>query len=103
MRLSYYQFPSDTNEETLLKNGCSVILKDGTSKQCASIPNQYRDQIAYVDNVVGPLSVKEIKSLIRQFGGFGYTEHLDRDGGLFEVTMIQLKGNNSSFKYNRHL
>lgn len=32
-----------------------------------------------------------------------WTEHYDRDGGLFEVTSIELTGNNSHFKYNQHL
>ncbi len=31
-----------------------------------------------------------------------WTEHYDRDGGMFEVTMIELTGNNSHFKYNQH-
>ena len=31
------------------------------------------------------------------------TEHIERDGGVFEVTDITLNGNNSRFKYNRHL
>lgn len=32
-----------------------------------------------------------------------WTEHYDRDGGMFESTMIELTGNNSHFEYNRHL
>lgn len=43
------------------------------------------------------------KKMMRQYGGVGWTEHIDRDGGCFEVTEICLKGNNSRFKYNRHL
>jgi hypothetical protein len=41
--------------------------------------------------------------MIKNNGGRGYTEHYERDGTLFEVSHIELKGNNSSFKYNRHL
>lgn len=32
-----------------------------------------------------------------------WTEHYDRDGGMFECSMIELIGNNSHFKYNQHL
>lgn len=49
------------------------------------------------------LSITEIKKLIKKQGGYGYTEHYERDGTLFDVTEIELKGNNSNFKYNRHL
>jgi hypothetical protein len=41
--------------------------------------------------------------MMKQYGGAGWTEHIDRDGGCFEVTEIKLQGNNSRFKYNCHL
>lgn len=47
--------------------------------------------------------VSTIKKLMKMFGGHGFTEHYERDGGLFETTPILLKGNNTKFKYNRHL
>ena len=40
---------------------------------------------------------------MKKYGGSGCAQHFDRDGGLFETTEIILKGNNSKFKYNRHL
>lgn len=49
------------------------------------------------------MSITEIKKLIKNQGGYGYTEHYERDGTLFDVTAIEVKGNNSNFKYNRHL
>lgn len=49
------------------------------------------------------MSITEIKKLIKNQGGYGYTEHYERDGTLFDVTSIEVKGNNSNFKYNRHL
>lgn len=49
------------------------------------------------------MSITEIKKLIKNQGGYGYTEHYERDGTLFDVTEIEVKGNNSNFKYNRHL
>ena len=41
--------------------------------------------------------------MLKTKGGSAWTEHYDRDGGLFEVTKIELTGNNSRFKYNVHL
>lgn len=49
------------------------------------------------------VSITEAKKLLRKQGGYAWTEHYERDGGLFEVTDIKLTGNNSRFKYNRHL
>jgi len=49
------------------------------------------------------ISVTTAKKLLKEKGGVAWTEHIDRDGGCFEVTDITLKGNNSKFKYNRHL
>jgi hypothetical protein len=48
-------------------------------------------------------SIKRAKELLKQFGGFAWTEHIDRDGGCFQTTDIQLVGNNSTHKYNHHL
>lgn len=48
-------------------------------------------------------SVKEAKSLLRLYGGTAWTCHYERNGGLFEVSTIELVGNNSTHKYNRHL
>lgn len=79
MRLSYYQFPEGTPEETLLEHGCDA------------------------EDPVVCCSVSWAKKMIKKFGGCAWTDHIDRDGGLFEVTMITLKGNNSQFKYNHHL
>ena len=49
------------------------------------------------------MSITEAKKLLKSLGGFAWTEHLERDGSLFETTEIKLEGNNSRFKYNRHL
>lgn len=50
-----------------------------------------------------PVSVSYAKKMLKEKGGRAWTEHYERDGGLFEVTKIELKGNNTKFKYNRHL
>ena len=54
-------------------------------------------------NPVGGYSISHIKKMIKEQGGFGFTLHIERDGTVFDSTEITLKGNNSRFKYNRHL
>ena len=49
------------------------------------------------------ITVTYAKKLLKEKGGHAWTEHIDRDGSCFEVTEIKLQGNNSRFKYNRHL
>jgi len=52
------------------------------------------------------VSIREAKKLLKENGGYAWTEHYDRDGGMFESTPIVL-GNNSKIAYNvtynRHL
>lgn len=48
-------------------------------------------------------SVKWIKDMIKKYGGYGYTQHVDRDGSIIEISEIKTSGNNSRFRYNRHL
>ena len=55
------------------------------------------------DSEAEPMSITAAKKLLKKQGGKAWTEHYDRDGGLFEVTGVELTGNNSKFKYNRHL
>ena len=80
MRLNYYEFPENTAPEVLKENGCK--------------PD---------DRVLEGISVTTAKKMLREHGGTAWTEHCERDGGVFEVSPIQLTGNNSRFKYNRHL
>ena len=103
MRLNYYRFPEETPEEELLKNGCAIILKDGSEIYAESIPESKRPLVSHIDTVLSGISVRHAKDLLRTYGGSAWTEHCERDGGLFEVTDIHLSGNNSQFRYNRHL
>ena len=80
MRINYYEFPEDTKPEILAEHGCTPE-----------------------DRTIGGVSVTTAKKLLKAHGGIAWTDHLERDGGLFEVTPIKLTGNNSKFKYNRHL
>ena len=79
MRLHYYQFPKGTPKEII-----NEYCEDG-------------------ENTIEGCSITTAKKLLKQYGGIAWTDHIDRDGGLFEVTEIKLKGNNSKFRYNRHL
>ena len=119
MRLNYYRFPENTPEEVLLENECEIILKSGGTVIADSIPDDIlksggtviadsipddkRPLVDYVDDTLKGLSVKHVKQLLKKYGGYGWTEHCDRDGCVFETTDITIKGNNSKFKYNRHL
>lgn len=80
MRIHYYRFPEGTSKEVMEEYG---LNND--------------------EDTLGGISVSEVKKLIKKYGGVGYTMHCERDGTLFETTPITLKGNNSKFKYNRHL
>ena len=79
MRLHYYQFPKGTPEE-ILREHC----EEGE------------------DTIMG-CSITTAKKMLKQFGGTAWTDHIERDGGVFETTEITLEGNNSRFKYNHHL
>ena len=102
MRLTYYRFPENTDENILLKNGCARVLNDGNEIYSDSIPEEKRNMIDHIDNTIF-CKVSVAKKLIRQYGGHAWTEHIDRDGGCFEVTPISLTGNNTKFHYNHHL
>lgn len=103
MRLNYYRFPEGTPESVLLSEGCAVRLKDGSEIYVKSIPEDMRELVAYIKDTIYAGSVTNAKRLLKKYGGAAWTEHIDRDGCLFEVSEIALKGNNSRFKYNRHL
>lgn len=112
MRISYYQFPKEVDAQTRFQNGASVlkgycdtgrdncrgctICEDGWSECSHFICTEAEDTVA-------GCSITEAKRLLRKFGGAAWTEHCERDGSVFEVTNISLKGNNSSHKYNHHL
>ena len=102
MRLSYYRFPEGTDESILLANGCGVVLKNGETVYPDSIPDDKRPLVDYIEDTVS-CCVSYAKKMMKQYGGAAWTEHIDRDGGCFEVTEITLTGNNSKFRYNHHL
>lgn len=112
MRINYYRFPEGVDPHTRYING--AINKGGhcslghtSCRGCEfcedgwSVCEQYHCDVS--EDTVDGCSVTTAKKLLREFGGSAWTEHCERDGGCFEVTPITLKGNNSRFKYNRHL
>ena len=103
MRLNYYRFPEDSDPMERIKEGCAVILKTGEEIWPETIPADMWPQIKFIDDTIGGITVTAAKKLLRQYGGSAWTEHIERDGTLFEVTEIHLTGNNSRFKYNHHL
>lgn len=104
MRINYYRFPEGTDEQARINEGCGVILKGAEyAIYPATIPDDKREQVESVEDTLGGISVTHAKELLKQYGGSAWTEHCERDGGLFEVTEITLGGNNSRFKYSRHL
>ena len=125
-RINYYEFPENTPVEVLAQNGCElrfaagvvVTFRDGIeytlNEETTFYPheeNNYgKEEIEKwghlfigANRCLGGLKVTTVKNLMKQYGGIGWTEHCDRDGGVFEVTEIRIKGNNSKFKYNVHL
>lgn len=103
MRLHYYRFPENSDQMDRFREGCAVILKSGGEIWPESIPDDKWPLIERIDDTLGGISITHAKKLLRRYGGSAWTEHCERDGGCFEVTEIKLAGNNSRFKYNRHL
>ncbi len=90
MRLHYYAFPETmTNEECYNAIG---DMEDGSP---------YHKDMDY--RHLEGISISIAKKLLKKYGGLAWTEHCERDGGVFEVSEIKLKGDNSRFKYNHHL
>ena len=97
MRISYYVFPDE------------MALRDCLAAWLAAIgsednPDNYSDAVIERNFARTQMcKISTAKKLLKKYGGHAFTEHYERDGGLFEVTPIELVGNNSQFKYNRHL
>lgn len=103
MRIHSYRFPEDSDAMVRYSEGCGVILKTGETIYPESIPDDKWLLIDRIDDILSGISITHAKQLLRKYGGSAWTEHCERDGGCFEVTEIQLTGNNSRFRYNHHL
>lgn len=111
-RLHYYQFPNDIDAHTRYVNGAMNLkgectLGKTTCRECTVCSVGWRECEHYrcleAENIIEGTTITEAKRLLKRFGGAAWTEHCERDGGVFEVTAIELQGDNSRFKYNRHL
>lgn len=123
MRLNYYEFPEGT-DDNILKEYCEVencifsykgekktgmelfyILTEEDGMEPGNAID-YMEEIPHkviYERKVSGISVTTAKQLLKQYGGIAYTYHCERDGTVFDVTPIKLKGNNSRFKYSHHL
>ena len=110
VRLNYYRFPEDIDPDTRYRNGAARI--DGVCRlnrdSCKDCPHGWWDECKYwfcteAEDIIEGCSVSHAKELLKKFGGYASTQHCQRDGTAFDVTEIILTGNNSRFKYSRHL
>jgi hypothetical protein len=112
-RINYYQFPDTVDAHTRFVNGAEshdgeCAHQRDTCKGCPTNNGSgWREcehwKCTASDDTIGGITVTAAKKLLRMFGGSAWTQHIDRDGGCFEVSEIKISANNSKFKYNRHL
>jgi len=115
MRLNYYRFPETVEAHTRYQSGAVCLQSDCVmgemrSAGCPHLPGGARGcrecphfKCEEAEDTIGGITVTAAKQLLRKFGGSAWTDHCERDGGVFETSEIKLTGNNSRFKYNRHL
>ena len=107
MRINCYQFPKSMSDkqrfdayfEMLLWNPKNNPAEIEWRRQQAL----QRGEVKNTPHEIEAIKVSTAKKLLKTYGGVAFTQHFDRDGGLFESTEITLNGNNSNHKYNRHL
>ena len=113
MRLHYYRFPETADAQTRFLNGAAAIdggecgLGRESCRGCPECEEGWsqcpRFLVTDAEDTLEGISITAAKKLLRQFGGAAWTNHIERDGGVFETTEIKLTGNNSRHQYNRHL
>ena len=114
MRLNYYRFPETVDESIRAEQGCDTTsgCKLNTDLDLSEIGYTCEYGWCYIcpnicvketGDTLSGISVTRAKQLLKEFGGVAWAYHIDRDGGVFETSEIKLTGNNSRFKYNRHL
>lgn len=90
MKINCYEFPNSIDANTRWHEGAEGF-------------EGYDDVCTKAAHIIEGISIKEVKRLLKTYGGKGYTYHIDRDGSIFDTSEIKLSGNNSKFKYNKHL
>lgn len=123
MRINYYRFPEGVDAKTRHDYGAEgfSFICDAESERWADENNMTPSEgcpsrdgcygcrdcshrvCTEADDTLSGISVGHAKDLLKKLGGVAWTDHCERDGGVFETTEIKLTGNNSRFKYSRHL
>ena len=99
MRITYYRFPQEMTARE------RILAWRKTADPTTGEPPEDMDEekLARAFPRTQECSVSLAKKLLRKYGGEAFTQHFDRNGGLFETSPICLKGNNTKFHYNQHL
>lgn len=97
MRFNGYTFPADISDDIKVANGCKVHLKTGgtCTPCCDVIPDDKRELIDSVESTVYGLTVSRVKELMKEYGGYGWSDFTERDGTVYSSTPIILKGRNT--------
>lgn len=88
MKVTYYRFPKDMPLADAFRAWYDVEPKE-----------EYLEEFSRTQEC----NIRTAKKFLKAYGGVAFTEHYDRDGGLFETSEIHLKGNNSTVHYTHHL
>lgn len=87
LKINFYRFPEEKTprERALI---CKQVIEN---KKIAEIPTYISEE--YLNRNFPrdvQCSLPMAKKLLKNFGGYAYTEHIDRDGGLVNKTPILL-------------
>ena len=102
MQLTYYRFPADMPIRDCYdawEKGREGYKSPPADMTDAELEEEWpRQQLC---------NVRTAKKFLRKYGGVAWTEHIDRDGCIFETTPILAKGSNKKLSYgvtyNQHL
>ncbi len=101
MRITYYYFPDSMSVRDRVL-ATKQILEGKTD--ITEVPEDIEDEVLDRNFPIKvDITITMAKRMIKRYGGHAFTQHFDRNGGLFETTEVIIKGNNSIHKYNRHL
>ncbi len=102
MRITYYRFPKE-----MPIRDCYMAWMEGEEDFETPPAWLTDDEVENEWPRQRVTNVRKAKKFLRKFGGVAFTEHIDRDGGCFEVTPIEAERSNKGIaygaKYNRHL
>ena len=99
MRITYYSLP----QELTGREQYHILKAEGLCNRPEPPAEMTDEEVLNCLGTSHQMSITTAKKMLRKYGGNAWTEHYERDGGLMETTPVKLTGNNSRFKYNRHL